>query len=145
MPFGRAKTPEELAADEALKARQQETKAKLQAAREWEQFMRSPQGLARQAYEAGDHLFQIGLDVMSQQAVIVKMIGSMAPQQTSDPSVVLNAITGEGWDLINGSFVFVQQRQQSRDKFMSSGQNIAIEGTTMGYYVFRRNPALKTA
>jgi hypothetical protein len=28
--------------------------------------------------------------------------------------------------------------QQSRDKFLSSGQNVAIRGTTVGYYLFRR-------
>ena len=34
--------------------------------------------------------------------------------------------------LINGSLVFVQEAQQSRDKFMSSGQIVAIKGTTIG-------------
>jgi hypothetical protein len=34
--------------------------------------------------------------------------------------------------------VFVEEGQQSRDKFMSSGQNVAIKGTTVGYYLFRR-------
>ena len=33
----------------------------------------------------------------------------------------LNAIVAEGWELINASFVFVFQGEQSRDKFMSSG------------------------
>ena len=28
--------------------------------------------------------------------------------------------------------------QQSRDKFMSSGQNVAVAGTVIGYYLFRR-------
>ena len=27
-----------------------------------------------------------------------------------------------------------------RDKFMSSGQNVAVKGTTVGYYLFRRCP-----
>jgi hypothetical protein len=57
--------------------------------------------------------------------------------------VVLNSISQEGWELVNGSFVFVQEREKSRDKFMSSGQNVAIEGTTIGYYLFKRNPAFK--
>jgi hypothetical protein len=42
------------------------------------------------------------------------------------------------WELVNGSFVFVEQGQQSREKFLSSGQNVAIKGTTVGYYLFRR-------
>jgi hypothetical protein len=28
--------------------------------------------------------------------------------------------------------------QQSRDKFLASGQNVATKGTTVGYYLFRR-------
>jgi hypothetical protein len=39
------------------------------------------------------------------------------------------------------SFVFVEQGQQSRDKFMSSGQNVAIKGSVVGYYLFRSNHA----
>jgi hypothetical protein len=79
-------------------------------------------------------------DVMSQQAVIVSMVGSTTSKKTTDPSQILNAVCNEGWELINGSFVFVEQGQQSRDKFMSSGQNVAIKGTTVGYYLFRRCP-----
>jgi hypothetical protein len=52
-----------------------------------------------------------------------------------------NAVCSEGWELVNGSFVFVEQGQQSRDKFMSSGQNVATKGCTVGYYLFRRSEA----
>ncbi|SMF57647.1 hypothetical protein [Streptomyces sp. Amel2xC10] len=75
---------------------------------------------------------------MSQQAIIVKMVGSTTTKQTTDPVVVLNAVCREGWELVNGSFVFAEQGQQSRDKFMSSGQNVAIKGETVGYYLFKR-------
>jgi len=37
--------------------------------------------------------------------------------------------------------VFVEQGQQSRDKFLASGQNVAIKGTTVGYYLFSRREA----
>ena len=40
---------------------------------------------------------------------------------------------------------FVEQGQESRDKFMSSGQNVAIKGATVGYYLFRRCEANKRA
>ena len=39
---------------------------------------------------------------------------------------------------MNGSFVFVEEGSQSRDKFLSSGQNVAVKGSTVGYYLFRR-------
>jgi hypothetical protein len=46
---------------------------------------------------------------------------------------------------VNGSFVFVETGQQSRDKFMSSGQNVSVAGATIGYYLFRRSEENKQA
>ncbi len=66
------------------------------------------------------------------------MVGTTTTHKSSDPSEVLNAVAAEGWELVNGSFIFREQGQQSRDKFGSSGQNIATKGTTVGYYLFRR-------
>ena len=78
---------------------------------------------------------------MTQRAVIVAMVGSAASKRTTDPAVILNAVAREGWDLVTASFVFVAEGEQSRDKFLSSGQNVAVKGRTMGYYVFRRRPS----
>jgi hypothetical protein len=75
---------------------------------------------------------------MSQSAVVVAMMGSTTTKKTSDPTAILNSVCREGWELLTGSFVFVHEGSQSRDKFMSSGQNVAVKGTTMGYYLFRR-------
>jgi hypothetical protein len=136
MALGRQrKTPEE------LEDERREAEARKQAdhvEKERQAFYRSPAGQARAAFERGDHVFQYSMDVMSQQAVIVAMIGSGTSKTTTDPVRVLNSVCHEGWELVNGSFVFVEQGQQSRDKFMSSGQNVAIKGTTVGYYLFRR-------
>lgn len=126
----------------AEKERQRlESEAKRHAAqleRDRQAFMTTPVGQARQSFERGDVVFQCAIDVMNQQAIIVAMVGSATAQKTTDPAVVLNAVCHEGWELINGSFVFVEQGQQSRDKFMSSGQNVAIKGQTVGYYLFKR-------
>jgi len=73
------------------------------------------------------------------------VVGSATTKRTSDPSDVLNAVCREGGELVNGSFVFVEEGQQSRDKFMASGQNVAIKGTTVGYYLLKRNPDLRVA
>ena len=102
-------------------------------------FWTSPAGQARLAYERGDQVFQYSLDVMNQKAVIVAMVGSTTSKREADPSTVLNSVCNEGWELLNGSFVFVEQGQQNRDKLMSSGQNVAIKGATVGYYLFKRN------
>jgi hypothetical protein len=111
-----------------------------QRRKELEAFYKTPQGQARLAFERGDHVFQYMVDVMNQQAVIVAMVGSTTTHKTVDATWVLNSVCWEGWELVNGSFVFVEQGQQSRDKFMSSGQNVAVKGKTVGYYLFKRCP-----
>ena len=120
-------------------AKRSTDKAARAAAAERKALAASPAGQARRAYVRGDAVFQCSFDVMSQQAVIVAMVGSRTVKGTHDPSETLNSICREGWELLTASFVFIQEGQQSRDKFMSSGQNVATKGTTMGYYLFRRN------
>jgi hypothetical protein len=136
------KTPEELAAkaaaDEQKRLDTEERKRIERIEQARQSFFATPAGRARQAFENGDHVFQCSIDVMSQQAIIVAMVGSSTSQKTADPTAILNSVCREGWELINGDFVFVEQGQQSRDKFLSSGQNVAIKGTTVGYYLFRR-------
>jgi hypothetical protein len=103
-----------------------------------EAFMATPAGQARRAFERGDHVVQYSIDVMNQQAIVIAMVGSTTSAKTADPTAILNSVCHEGWQLISGSFVFVEQGQQSRDKFMSSGQNVATKGMTVGYYLFKR-------
>lgn len=145
MAIFKSKSPEEEAAKAAQRAVAQAEKearrAAVQAERERAAYARSPVGLADAAYQRGDHVFQYEHDVMSQQAVIVAMIGSANTKTSADPSEILNAICKQGWELVSGSFVFVVHGEQSRDKFMSSGQNVAVKGSTVGYYLFRRCPA----
>jgi hypothetical protein len=90
------------------------------------------------AFEEGDHVFQYAINVMNQEAIIVAMVGSKTKKRTSDPVDVLNSVCHEGWEIVNGSFVFVEEGQQSRDKFLASGQNVATKGSIVGYYLFKR-------
>ncbi|MFD4526030.1 hypothetical protein ACFWP7_19295 [Streptomyces sp. NPDC058470] len=142
MAFISKKSPEQQAQAAAEKERKrQEAEEKQQAERlerERQAFLATPVGQARQCFERGDLVYQCSIDIVSQQAIIVAMVGSATTQRTADAVVVLNAVCREGWELVNGSFVFVEQGQQSRDKFMSSGQNVAIKGETVGYYLFKR-------
>ena len=133
MALFKAKSPEQEAADQAAKAERK-------AAAERDAFLRGPAGLAHAAFERGDQVFQYSHDVMSQEAVIVSMVGSRTSKKTADPSEILNAVCDQGWELVNGSFVFVAEGEQSRDKFMSSGQNVAVKGRTVGFYLFRHSP-----
>ncbi len=107
-------------------------------------FLRTPAGQARAARQRGDAVFQCSIDVMDQTAVIRMMEVGETEQTTTDPVAVLNSVCREGWELITGSFVFVERGQQSRDRFLLSGQNVATDGTTVGYYLFRRAEDART-
>lgn len=103
------------------------------------EYLASPVGQADVAFNRGDLVFQYEQAVQLQKAVIVAMLGSTTTQRTGDASEVLNAVAGRGWEIVSASHVFVSEGHQSRDKFMSSGQNVATKGHTVGYYVFRRS------
>jgi hypothetical protein len=107
------------------------------------EFFKTPAGQARRAFEADDDVFQFEFDVASQAAIIVAMVGSKTATKTSDPTEILNSVCREGWRLLTGSFVFKELGSQSRDKFLSSGQNVAVSGTTVGFYLFERCPDKK--
>jgi hypothetical protein len=147
------KTPEQRAIEAGIKEQEREAKEKEREQAQVDQqareraarreqlrsaFFATPAGQARFAFAQGDHVFQYSIDVMKQQAIIVAMVGSTTSKKTTDPVAILNSVCNEGWELVNGSFVFLEEGQQSRDKFGSSGQNIATKGTTVGYYLFRR-------
>lgn len=108
--------------------REPELRARKKRAAEERAFLRSPVGQARAAYDRGDRVFQCSINVMKQDAVILFMDGGDTLQKTTDPVAVLNAVCREGWELITGSFVFVERGQDRHNK----------SGTTMGYYLFRR-------
>jgi hypothetical protein len=132
-----AKRLEKEAAQQEAERRREEERIR----KEYQAFLETPVGQARTAFELGDHVFQASFDVMSQKAVVVAMVGSTTKKDANDPTAILNLICQEGWELVTGSFVFIEEGSQSRDKFMSSGQNIAVKGKTVGYYLFRRSDA----
>lgn len=135
-------TEEEKAAKAAVRAEQQADKEARrladQQARERRDYLTTPVGLAEMAHARGDQVFQYQHDVMSQQAIIVAMLGSATSKTTADPSEILNAVCMQGWEIVSGSFVFIVEGEQSRDKFLASGQNTSVKGRTIGYYLFRR-------
>jgi hypothetical protein len=116
-------------------AEQQLLAEELEEARE--AFFESPPGQARTAFERGDRVFQCAIEVMSQGAVASFGI-SETTQLTWEASTTLNSVCDEGWELVNGSFVFVEMGQESRANFLVSGENAATQGMTMGYYLFKR-------
>jgi hypothetical protein len=148
VPLLGRKTEEEKAAHSAQKQADREAKAreKLRTS-----FYASPAGQARLAFESGAKVFQYEANLRETRA-IVRPIGlgssaigkqTFASRIARGPVDILNAVCEEGWELVNGSFVFVETGQQSRDKFLASGQQVAVSGVVIGYYLFKRNEANK--
>lgn len=124
------------------KERQREAQAaerqRQQELKERAEFMAGPAGKARSAFDRGDLIYQANFNLLNQEHAVVPMINAFTLAKTSDPTVVLNAICREGWDLHNSGFAFLHEGEESRDKFLASGQHVAIRGKMMGYYVFKR-------
>jgi len=144
MPFSR-KTAEEKEARAAEKdaAREAKAREKLRSA-----FFESPAGEARRAYESGAKVFQYETDVKSTKAVVRGLSKAVAKETLASrlsrgPVAILNAVADEGWELVNGSFVFLESGQVSRNRALATGQQVAISGTVIGYYLFKRNEANK--
>lgn len=93
---------------------------------------------AHAAYTRGDQVFQCAIDLAAQTGLVAPMMGTSSRTRQSDPSDLLNAVCAQGWEVVSGTAVFVPHTQESRNKFMSSGQQVAISGAVIGYYLFRR-------
>jgi hypothetical protein len=130
-----AKRLQKLASTEEARRRADEKERE----RQRQAFLASPGGRAREAFERGDFVFQYSIDVHTTQATVVAMAGAFTKsKETNDPTDVLNSVCHEGWEVVNGSFVFLELGSESRDKFMASGQQVAVKGTVLGYYLFKR-------
>ena len=143
MQLGR-RSEEEREARAATKAAEKEAKAREKLRRA---FFGSPAGQARVAFEGGAKVFQYEADVSAMRAVVKPvLLGSSAIGKETlsrGPVATLNAVCDEGWEIVSGSFVFVETGQVSRNKALSSGQQVATSGKVRGYYLFKRNEANK--
>ena len=122
------KTEEERAADAARKA---------EAA-----FWSSPQGKAAQAFERGDEFFQIEIPHSSitgfaNAAFNSSTAGKIRRKLTRTD--LLGQIEESGWRLEHADWVYIQTGQNSRDKFLASGQHVVVTGEVVGIYLFRRD------
>ena len=52
---------------------------------------------------------------------------------------LLGRIELAGWRLEHANWVYVQTGQNSRDKFLSTGQQVVVTGEVIGIYLFRRD------
>jgi hypothetical protein len=99
----------------------------------------SAHAVAWAAFERGDQVLQLALPLTQQAGYITPMVGGGTSSTRSDIGTALNKVIRSGWELVSASVVFVQTGEVSRDKFFSSGQQTAISGEVVGYYLFSRN------
>ncbi|WP_406477643.1 hypothetical protein [Streptomyces sp. NBC_01615] len=128
----------------------------LEAGPDWDARVRAAQTViveaARGAFERGDGWFEAEVDQRS--------VGSLDPYSGTGldlgvPSVartkaepagvpraprsdLLSRIEDEGWALHTAQYVYVQLGEESRNKWLRSGQRVAIKGKIIGVYLFRR-------
>jgi hypothetical protein len=140
-----AKRAAKAAAKAEAAAAKESARQEARARAEEEQFNATPAGRARVAFARGDLIFQYSIDVMNQSPRLVG--GRPARLDMSDPSAVLNAVAREGWELVNGSFVFVETKatQHGIGHAVGMTSEVKMTGTTFGYYLFKRSPSLRTS
>lgn len=127
---------------EEIEARKKQAKAKLLAEKE-AKFWALPFGQARTAKLAGDKYFQVEMPIDSTaQTAYGKAVADpkrIATKKHRGQGQMLGYIEKEGWELVHAGFVFKESGQISRDKFLSSGQQVTTTGATWGIYLFRAN------
>ena len=128
------KSDEERAAQkEALEAKQAKEKTEAQH-RAW---LTTPLGMATSAKESGNGFFEIELEIGSSKRSVSFGSGDFGKHKKSDFSGLLSQIEDAGWTLEHVGYYFMITGETSRDKFLASGQNTAVNGKTMGVYLFR--------
>ncbi len=133
----RQKTEAELAQEQATRDVAQREKA--EAA-----FRKSPQGQADSAFQRGDEFFQIELPHSSVTGFTNAAFNSATAgkiRSRGNRTDLLGQIESQGWRLQHASWVYIQTGQNSRDKFLASGQHVVVTGEVVGIYLFRRDDA----
>ena len=93
---------------------------------------------ARAAKLAGMKIFQIDLPLSQTKGYTRAMEGAYTDStKTRDYSSTIQFIEEEGWRLDHVGYVYRITGIVSRDKFWSSGQQVAVSGEIVGIYTFR--------
>lgn len=124
------KSDEEKAADLANEAKQKE-EAKHRA------WLNTPLGMATSAKEEGNGFFEIELEIGSSKRNVSFGTADFGKHKKSDFTGLLSKIEEIGWKLEHAGYYFMITGETSRDKLLKTGQNTAVNGQTMGVYLFR--------
>jgi ribosomal protein S27E len=127
----------------ALFTQKSEAERAADAARKAEAaFWVSPQGKAATAFERGDEFFQIEIPHSSVTGFTNAAFNSSTKgkiRRGLTRTDLLGQIEETGWRLQHADWVYVQTGQNSRDKFLASGQHVIVTGEVIGIYLFRRD------
>jgi len=118
-----------------------ELKARARARKTQPSFWDSPIGRARKAFADGDRYFQLELPHSQVKGMVAAMLGVTTEiKHAAGGTDTLGAVVAEGWRLLNSGWVYVQTGQESREKFLASGQQFVTRGEVVGIYLFERSP-----
>ena len=88
------------------------------------------------ALEAGERFLELQLKVGARTGAA--SFGSRATSDSvSSSAAILAQVEALGWHLQHASYCFVVTGQGSTERVFLSGQNTAVDGATMGAYLFR--------
>jgi hypothetical protein len=90
----------------------------------------SPPRSATSAFERGDHLFQLFLELEDRQP-LGRVTGASIPRATG----LLNSVCNAGWEIVSSSLV---PREPDSSVSNTPAQNAAIGSSIIAYYLFRR-------
>jgi hypothetical protein len=133
-------------AQEARAAEARAEQAKLaEEERKRKAFLASPVGAATAAKEAGQQFFEVQLEVGKHKGSA--SFGSIeARRTTSSSAATLGEIEAVGWRLEHAGYYFMITGETSTKKVLVSGEETAINGVTIGVYLFRNtSPGLADA
>lgn len=129
------KTPEQKAADQAARAREQKEAADDRARQE---YLSSPAGQAAQAKERGDRFFEIQLFVATSARTSLGMNTPVHATTTTQSSAHhLAAIEDVGWRLEHVGYTFMETSEEVTVKNLRVGENVGVSGVIVGVYLFR--------
>jgi hypothetical protein len=98
----------------------------------------SPIGQATQAWTDGLTFFEVQLDVGRSTREASWGTTSGAEERSTRHLGTLGEIEAIGWRLEHAGYIFMVTGESTSEKFILSGQQVAVSGKTVGIYLFRR-------
>lgn len=139
--MGLFKSEEEKAAEQAERARVEAARASAQAeaAKQAAEKRRQsgPVGQAEVAKQAGLRFYEVQLDVGTTQGSATFGEATGSETRSSTHLGTLGEIEALGWQLEHVGYVYQVTGEETTDKFVTTGQRVAVSGKTVGIYLFR--------